>query len=161
MVENGEEQVPSEFSLTLWKCFQMNVTMERWWLRCDTNDRRGWSHGMPDWQILLITQHARCSVWRRMALVVKEVSGWLKTSGRGSSEASTNSAPWAKTRWSSRRTWLWQSDVSSATASGLAPRRAAICRAVEGVFPGLEWLVRSRARRLQSDKPHFWLDMLH
>lgn len=64
-----------------------------------------------------------------------------KTSGRGSGEASKILCLGVRRNGSSRRTWLWQSAVSSATAAWLAQRWSAICRAMEGVFPGLEWLV--------------------
>lgn len=53
-----------------------------WWLQrgnasCNKKTVRG-SCSMPDWQILLITQCAHCSVWCGQALVVEEVSGCLK-----------------------------------------------------------------------------------
>lgn len=100
---------------------------------------QGGSCSVPDWQIQLITQCAHRSVWCGLALVLKEVSGRLKRQGEEVAKPLQIPCLGVRRDGSSRRTWLWQSAMSSATVSWLAQSCVAICRATEGVFPGLEW----------------------
>lgn len=136
MVGRGEEQAPKVLSPTHWKCFQMNIMIVLWRLQrdiasCDKKTVRG-SCSMSDWQILLITQCAHRSLWCGLALVVKKVSGGLKHQGEEAVKPLQILCLGVRHNRSSRRTWLWQTAISSATAPRLAQRRAAICRAWRG-----------------------------
>jgi len=70
-----------------------------------------------------------------------KVSGCLKHPGKRAVKLRQILSLGVRSNGNSWRTRLWQSAVSSATASLLAQRSSAICRAMEGVFPGLGWLV--------------------
>lgn len=134
------------FSLTYWKCFQMNIMIVLWRLQCDiaSCDKKtvSGSCSMSDWQILLIIQCAPCSVWCRLALVAKEVSGRLKHQGEEvakplqilclgvtrygrNGERDCDKVPWALPQCLG-----WHRDGGPSAA----PWR--------GSSPGLEWLVR-------------------
>lgn len=154
------------FSLTHWKCFQMNIMIVLWRLQRDTAscDKKTVSGSctMSDWQILLITQCAPCSVWCRLALVAKEVSGRRKHQGEEVVKPLQILCLGVSRNGSNRRTWLWQSATSSATEP-LAGTE------MEGHLPGhgggLPWLGMTgtgregdRAGCLQSYKPLLWLD---
>lgn len=124
----------------------MNIMIVLWRLQhdiafCDKKTVSGSWH-LSDWQILLITQCAPCSVWRGLALVAKEVSGRLKHQWEEVLKPLQILCLGVRRNGSNWRTWPWQSAMSSATVLQLAQRWRAICWAMEGVFPGLAWLVR-------------------
>lgn len=79
--------------------------------------RGGGGYRMPDWQILLINLCAHCSVWCGLASVLKEVSGRLKHQGEEVVKLLQILCLGVRRDGSSRRTWLWQSAMSSATLS--------------------------------------------
>lgn len=143
--------MPKVFSAKHWKYFQMIIMIASWWLlvwRClgpKEWGKKNYSLGscsMPDWQILLIIQCVHCSAWCGLALVVKEVSGWLKHRGEEVAKPPQILCLRVRHNGSSRRTWLWQSTMGSATAPQLAQRGRTICWLMEGVFPGWSYFCR-------------------
>ena len=168
MVERGEKRTQKVFSLTHWKCFQMNIMTVLWRLQCDIascnkKDCQG------ELQHVWLTNSAHYPVCSSLSVMRTGVGGEgsvrpPKTSGRGSGEASTNSVPWGKGTTGA----AGERDCDkppSALPLRLGWQRDG--RPSAGHGGGLPWLGMTGAGRewglagcLQSYKPLLWLDSL-